>query len=173
MAYPSHLQQPGGAFGEIIGIDFAELTPGLVIEHRPGFLLDWREARSRALLAGDHAPVMVDPEAAAFAGSGQAAISETWLISLLVAATTRAFGRVVANLAWENVAFPALARDGDYVLASSEVLSRRESASRPDQGVVRISTGGACADGRVICRYERTLLVYRDGKGPHAAANYF
>ncbi|MCR6670141.1 MaoC/PaaZ C-terminal domain-containing protein [Devosia ginsengisoli] len=173
MRYPSHQQQSDGALGEIIGIDFAQLQPGLVIEHRPGFLLDWREARARALIAGDHAPVLVDPEAAAFAGEGRAAISETWLVSLLVAATTRAFGRVVANLAWENVAFPALARDSDYVLARSEVLSRRDSASRPSQGIVRVSTSGATADGRILCSYERTLLVYCDHHGPHAEAGYF
>lgn len=173
MHYPSHQQQSNGAFGEIIGIDFVQLQPGLVVEHRPGFLLDWREARARALIAGDHAPVLVDPEAAAFAGDGTAAISETWLVSLLVAATTRAFGRVVANLAWENVAFPAPARDGDYVLARSEVLSCRESASRPSQGIVRVATSGATADGRVLCSYERTLLVYRDHHGPHAEAGYF
>lgn len=173
MHCPSHQQQNDGAFGEVIGIDFVQLQSGLVIEHRPGFLLDWREARARALIVGDHAPVLVDPEAAAFAGGGTAAISETWLVSLLVAATTRAFGRVVANLAWENIAFPAPARDGDYVLARSEILSRRESASRPGQGIVRVSTTGATADGRILCSYERTLLVYRDHRGPHTEAGYF
>ena len=173
MSYPSHLQLSDDTFGEVAGIDFANLNPGLVIEHRPGFLLDWREARARALLAGDHAPVLVDPEAAAFAGGGMATISETWLVSLLVAATTRAFGRVVANLAWEAVTFPDPARDGDYVLARSEVLSRRESVSRPDQGIARVATSGLTADGRTLCRYERTLLVYRDRQGPHVAAGYF
>lgn len=173
MSFPSHLQLSDDTFGEVTGIDLAELHPGLVIEHRPGFLLDWREARARSLLAGDHAPVLVDPEAAAFAGGGMATISETWLVSLLVAATTRAFGRVVANLAWEAITFPDPARDGDYVLARSEVLSRRDSASRPDQGIARVATSGLTADGRTLCRYERTLLVYRDGHGTHAAAGYF
>jgi itaconyl-CoA hydratase len=169
----SHAALGGGRFGEIVGIDYERLEPGLVIEHRPGILLDWREARMRALLAGDHAPVVVDPEAAAFAGGGTPAISETWLVSLVVAATTRAFGRVVANLAWENVAFPAPARDGDYVLIRSSVLSRRESASRGGQGIVRIRTEAEARDGRLVCRYERTLLVYRGDRGPHLAAGYF
>jgi itaconyl-CoA hydratase len=170
---PSHLPIGGNRFAEVVGIDYARLEPGLVIEHRPGFLLDWREARARALLAGDHAPVAVDPAAAAFAGGGGAAISETWLVSLLVAATTRAFGRVVANLAWEDIEFPEAGRDGDYVFARSSVLSRRESASRKGQGIVGVATEGITADGRLVCRFGRKLLVYREGGGPYEAAGYF
>jgi len=171
--YPAYAELASGAFGEVLGIDYAQLAPGLVVEHRPGFLLRWQEARERALIAGDHAPVLVDPRAAAFAGGGRAIISETWLLGLLAAATTRAFGRVVANLAWENVTFPSPARDGDYVSAESKVLSRRESSSRPGQGIVRIATTGSTDDGRTLCSYERTLLVYRDSGGPHTDAGYF
>ncbi len=118
-AHPSHIEVSAGHYMETVGIDLKAMAPGLIVEHRPGFVLTWAEARRRSLISGDRAPAAVDREEAAAAGGGRPAISEPWLVSLLTAATTRAFGRVAANLGWENVRFPFPARDRDRVFAES------------------------------------------------------
>jgi itaconyl-CoA hydratase len=171
--FPSHVAIGETEFVETIGIEFDDFTPGLIVEHRPGFTFSWAEARYRAALAGDHAPVLIDPALAAYAGGGMAAISQAWVVGAFAATTTRAFGRVVANLAWKNVTFAHALHDGDTVFAESEILSKRESKSRPDQGVLSIVTRGLRrSDGAEVCRYERTLLVYRSAEGPHRQAGY-
>ena len=71
----SHIAIGNSEFVETLGLEFDDLEPGLVIEHRPGFLFSWDEARYRAAIAGDHAPVLMDPAVAAHAGGGQAEIS--------------------------------------------------------------------------------------------------
>ncbi|MCG6121941.1 MAG: MaoC family dehydratase [Microvirga sp.] len=171
-AFPAYYPGLEGSLVETIGVEFDDLRVGLVIEHRPGFRFSWNEAHERSRFAGDHAPALLDPAVAAVAGGGEAAISETWLVGAFAAATTRAFGRVVANLAWEKVRFPAAAHDGDVVFAESTILDKRESRSRPDQGVVHVATRGVTRAGVEVCSYERKLLVYRSAQGPHSAAGY-
>jgi itaconyl-CoA hydratase len=171
-AYPSHVEIAPNEFTETIGLEFDALQPGMVIEHRPGFAFSWSESRDRSRIAGDHAPAVIDPAFAAAVGGGHVGIAETWLLTAVTAATTRTFGRVVANLAWEDVHFPRPVRDGEFIFAESTILNRRISKSRPNQGVLSVATRGLTRDGIEVCRYRRTLLVYRSAEGPHKAAGY-
>lgn len=168
----SHIETAPGEFVETIGIEFDDMEEGLVIEHRPGFIFSWQEARRRALIAGDRSPVLIDPVVAAEAGGGEAAIWEAWIVGAFAAATTRAFGRVVANLGWENIIFPAPVRDGDLVFAESTILGKRQSQSRPEQGIVHVLSRGVTREGVEICRFERRFLVYRGAQEPHRRAGY-
>jgi len=170
--HPSHIAIAANEYVETLGLEFDAVEPGLVVEHRPGFIFSWAEARYRAALAGDHSPVLMDPAFATIAGGGMPEISQAWLLGAFAATSTRAFGRVVANLAWENVTFANPIRDGDTVFAESEILGKRSSGSRPDQGILHISTRGATRGGHEVCRYERKLLVYRSAQGPHRTAGY-
>jgi itaconyl-CoA hydratase len=170
--HPSHISIGENEYVETLGLEFDAVEPGLIVEHRPGFVFSWAEARYRAALAGDHSPVLMDPVFAAQAGGGQAEISQAWIVGAFAATTTRAFGRVVANLAWENVTFANPVRDGDMVFAESEILDKRLSKSRPDQGILHVATRGIVRSGHEVCRYERKLLVYRSAQGPHKAAGY-
>jgi itaconyl-CoA hydratase len=45
------------------------------------------------------------------------------------------------------------------------VLEKRESKSRPTQGIVKIRTIGKKADGTVFMTYERSMLVPKRGHG--------
>lgn len=160
MVHPSHVADAQGVLVETVGIEPAAMVPGLVIEHRPGFAFDAAEARARARLAGDHAPVRVDP--AVMQAIGLGAVGTGWIISALTAATTRAFGLVVANLGWEDVRICAPVEDGDVLLAESEILSIRPSGSRPGQAILHVRTRGLKRDGSETARYERRLLtLYR------------
>jgi itaconyl-CoA hydratase len=58
------------------------------------------------------------------------------------------------------------------VFAESEILDKRASKSRPDQGILHVATRGMTRGGHEVCRYERKLLVYRSAQGPHRAAGY-
>ena len=52
---------------------------------------------------------------------------------------------------------------GDTLYAESEVLSKRESSSRPTQGIVAVRTIGKKADGTQFMSFERTVLVPKRG----------
>jgi itaconyl-CoA hydratase len=70
------------------------------------------------------------------------------------------------NLGWDQVRMPAPVFEGDTIYAQTEVLSTRESKSRPHMGIVEIKTTGFKQDGVVVMEFRRTILVYKRGHAP-------
>jgi acyl dehydratase len=56
--------------------------------------------------------------------------------------------------------------EGDTVYAQTEVLSARESKSRPHMGVVEVKTTGFKQDGTVVMTFRRSILVYKRAHVP-------
>ena len=73
--------------------------------------------------------------------------------------------KAIANLGWTDISLTAPVFVGDTIYAESEVLDKRESKSRPTQGIVKIKTIGKKADGTVFMSYERSMLVPKRGHG--------
>jgi acyl dehydratase len=73
--------------------------------------------------------------------------------------------KTVANLGWNDIRLTAPVFAGDTIYAESEVISKRESKSRPTQGIVSVKTTGRKADGTVFMSFERTILVPKIGHG--------
>jgi acyl dehydratase len=71
--------------------------------------------------------------------------------------------KAIANLGMDEVKFTAPVFAGDTIYAESEVLAKRESASRPGQGIVTILTRGFNQDGVMVCTFKRNMLI--PGKG--------
>jgi itaconyl-CoA hydratase len=66
-----------------------------------------------------------------------------------------------ANLAWTDIKIPNPVFAGDTLYAESEVLSLRESASKPNVGIVGLRTRGINQDGKVVMEFLRTFMCYR------------
>lgn len=60
-------------------------------------------------------------------------------------------------------------RPDDTLWAESEVVSARDSGSRPGQGVLTLRDRGVNQRGEVVVEVTRTLLVVRDGLGREEA----
>jgi itaconyl-CoA hydratase len=65
----------------------------------------------------------------------------------------------VANLGWDRIKLTAPVFVGDTIYSESEVLAKRESESRPGQGIVTVRTTGTKADGSAFMTFERSFLV--------------
>ena len=72
----------------------------------------------------------------------------------------------VANLAWDDIKLPNPLFEGDTVYSKSEVLSLRESKSRPEAGIVTVKTTGANQHGTTIITFTRTFMVWKRGHVP-------
>jgi acyl dehydratase len=66
-----------------------------------------------------------------------------------------------ANLGWGDIKLPKPVYAGDTLWAESEVLSVRESRSRPSCGIVGIRTRGMNQKREVVIEFTRTFMVYR------------
>ena len=71
--------------------------------------------------------------------------------------------KAIGNLGWNDVKLVAPVFVGDTIYAESEVMAKRESASRPTQGIVTVHTKGVKADGTVFMSFDRTCLVPKRG----------
>jgi itaconyl-CoA hydratase len=169
--FPAYRQSDSGAFVELTGVAFEDFAIGQVFEHRPGRTITAEECRKHALHALDLSPRNIDAIYNARA-HGRQTVPEVFLLSLVAIMSTKTFGRVVANLGWTNTVLPAPAYVGDTLYAESEILGKRESNSRPDQGIMHVATRGFTERGALVCSYERRFLIYRSGHGPYEAAGY-
>jgi acyl dehydratase len=73
----------------------------------------------------------------------------------------------IANLGWDKIRLRQPVFVGDTLYAESLVLAKRESASRPFAGIVTVRTRGLNQDGHVCIVCERSVMVYRRGRGHH------
>ncbi len=71
----------------------------------------------------------------------------------------------VANLGWNHVRLTTPVFAGDTLYAVTEVVSVRESRSRPGQGIVAVVTRGVNQRDEVVIEFERSFLIARSPLG--------
>ena len=69
-------------------------------------------------------------------------------------------------LGWDYIKLPHPVFPGDTLYSESEVVSTRESNSRPGQGVIKVRTRGLNQDGVVVIEYERSVMVWKKAHAP-------
>jgi acyl dehydratase len=94
---------------------------------------------------------------------GQPLVNSMFTVALLVGMSVleTTHGTAVANLGFEEVAFPAPVFYGDTIHAESEVVAARESKSRPDAGIVTFEHRAYNQDGTLVCSARRNALMSR------------
>jgi itaconyl-CoA hydratase len=90
------------------------------------------------------------------------------VVGLSVADTSE---NAMANLGWDSIAMPKPVFAGDTLWAESEVISKRESASRPHQGIIGIRTRGINQRGETVVEFRRTFMMYRRS-APQATGHF-
>lgn len=81
------------------------------------------------------------------------------VVGLTIADTT--LGTTVGNLGFEEVKFPKPVFAGDTIRAETTVLAKRESKSRPTQGIVTFIHRGINQRGEVVCECRRLALMMK------------
>lgn len=82
------------------------------------------------------------------------------VLGLSVADTSE---NAAANLGWGDIRLPKPVYAGDTLWAESEVLSARESKSRPSCGIVGIRTRGINQRTEVVIEFTRSFLIFKRG----------
>jgi itaconyl-CoA hydratase len=121
------------------------------------------------LLTQNTARVHFDANYAKQTEFGRPLVNSTFTMALVTGQSVNDVSyNVMANLGWDDVRLPNPLFEGDTVYSSSEVLSLRESKSRPQVGIVTVRTTGTNQDGVAVITFTRTVMVYRRGFGPVA-----
>ena len=160
-------------YRETSGLYWEDFETSDVFEHRPGRTVLDVDNTYFTLLTLNIQQVHFDAAYAAKTEWKRMLVDSTFTLALLTGMSVRTVSaKVVANLGWDKVKATHPVFAGDTLYAESTVLSKRESKSRPTQGIVTVATRGINQDGAEVMSFERTMLVYRRGHSPEAAANY-
>lgn len=171
-SFYSHVKVGENVYRERNGVDYEDLEAGMVFQHRPGRTVYQSENALHCLQTLNQAAIHFDEHYASKTEFGKPLIVTTLSLGIIMAMTTKTFGRVVANLGMTDVKMLKPVFGGDTLYSESEVLSKRLSASRPGNGLVTVKTRGTNQHGIIVCEYTRTLLVYLRGHEPYEHAGY-
>ena len=69
-------------------------------------------------------------------------------------------------LGWDQIKLPNPLFAGDTLYSESEVLEKRESASKPQWGIIKVRTRGIQQEGKVVIDYARSVMVWKKAHAP-------
>lgn len=170
---PAYKSVGDNRYRETSGLYYEDFALGDVFEHRPGRTVLDVDNTYFTLLTLNVQPVHFDAAFAAKTEWKKMLVDSTFTLALLTGMSVRTVSaKVVANLGWDKVKATHPIFAGDTLYAESTILSKRDSKSRPTQGIVTVSTRGINQDGKEVMTFERTMLIYKRGHSPDEAAGY-
>ena len=156
-----------------VGRYYEDFAVGDTYEHRPGRTISEADNTWFTLLTMNQHPIHFDAEYAKHTEFGKPLVVSTLTVSILVGMSVADVSqKAIANLGWKEIRLPKPVFIGDTLYAESTVLEKRESKSRPGQGIVTLRTLGKNQRGETVCEFERTILVMKKGSELEERAGY-
>lgn len=148
-----------------VGLYYEDLEEGAVYEHRPGRTITDADNINFSLMTMNQHPAHCDAAYAEKTEFGKPLVNSGLTMAIVLGMTVNEIsGKAIANLGWGEIKLTHPVHPGDTIYAESEVLSKRESKSRPGAGIVTVRTIGKKSTGETFLSFERSVLIQkRDG----------
>lgn len=112
----------------------------------------------------NHHPVHTNIDYASKNQHGRILVVGTLVFSLVVGMTVPDIsGKAIANLGYEGIKHLAPVFIGDTLYAETTILSKRESQSKNDRGIVYVETIGRNQRDEEVISFCRNVLVKKGG----------
>ena len=120
------------------GLYYDEFEVGHVIEHAVHRTATDMDNTLFSCLTHNPQPLHIDHHFAAKSDWGQPLVNSIFTLGLMIglSVSDTTIGTTIANLGMTDVKFPKPVFVGDTLRATTEVVSKRKSKSRPDAGIV-------------------------------------
>lgn len=143
-----------------LGKYFEDFVPGEEIRHELSKTIFESDNNFFCLMTMNHHPVHINSDYAEKNQHGKLLVVGTLVFSLVVGITVPDIsGKAIANLGYEKVLHLAPVFIGDTIYAKTTILSKRESATKKDRGIVYVETVGFNQDGVAVISFRRNILV--------------
>jgi len=153
-------------YRETFGRYFEDFNEGDVYEHRPGKTVTEYDNHMFTLLTLNTHPMHFDAEFAKASEFKKNLVVSPYTLALVIGmSVTDVSQKAIANLGMDEVKFTAPVFAGDTLYAESEVLGKRESKSRPNQGIVTVLTRAHNQRGEQVVTFKRNMLIPKTGYG--------
>ena len=144
---------------------FDQWQVGDKVTHQPSRTVTETDNLLFSAMTHNLQPLHLDAETARASEFGQILVNSTFTFSLAaglsVADTT--LGTLVANLGFDKITTPKPTFIGDTLTCTSEVVEKRESKSRPGQGIVVFRHEMVNQRGEVVLSMLRSSLLRNSG----------
>ncbi len=146
------------------GLWFEEFVVGTVVEHPIRRTVTEADNTFFSALTHNPAALHLDAEYCRTETEyGQRIVNSCLTLSFMVGISVgdTTLGTAVANLGWDDVRFPAPLFHGDTIRIETEIVDKRESRSRPTQGVVTLEHRCFKQDGTLVGICKRSALMHK------------
>ena len=142
---------------------YDDLEVGARFRHSTGRTITEMDNTLFCALTLNTQPLHINADFAAKSEFGQRIANGLFTLGLVVGLSVAELteGTIVANLGYDKIVHPNPVFHGDTIYAETEVLAKRDSASRPECGIVRLRQTGRKQDGTVVLELERSVLFLK------------
>jgi acyl dehydratase len=147
----------------VTGKYFDETQVGMVMRHPITRTVTETDNLLISTLTHNPQPLHLDAEAAAASEFGRILVNSMFTFALMVGLSVgdTSMGTLVANLGFDAVVFPKPVFIGDTLRAETTVLEKRESRSRPTQGIVVYEHRCLNQRGEIVAQCRRSTLIHK------------
>lgn len=147
-----------------MGNYFEDFVVGEVIKHCQSKTIFESDNNLFSMLTMNHHPVHTNIDYCKDNQHGQVLVPGTLVFCLAVHLTVLdVSGKAIANLAYENIDHLHPTFINDTIYSKTEVLSKRESKSKKDRGIIYVETVGYNQDNIDVIRFRRKILIKKKG----------
>lgn len=147
----------------ILGLYFEDFIEGEEIKHSLSKTIFESDNNLFALLTMNHHPVHTNLYYAQKNQHGKILVVGTLVFSIVVGMTVPDIsGKAIANLGYEDVKHLAPVFINDTLYARTKILSKRESSSKKDRGIVYVETIGYNQNGVDVISFRRNVLIKKE-----------
>lgn len=145
------------------GLYYEELIEGAVYDHPYTRTVTEMDNVLFTSLTMNPQPLHLDAEFAGSTEHGGRLVNSLFTVALVGGMIVHdlTFGTTLGNLGYEKIEFPKPVFHGDTIRASSTILRKRESKSRPEAGIVWFEHRGINQRDEIVCRCERSGMMMR------------
>ncbi|VVN97228.1 MaoC family dehydratase [Pseudomonas fluorescens] len=142
---------------------FEQFSVGQVFEHEIRRTVTKADNTWFCAMTYNPAQIHIDDEYCRTTEFGKPLVNSIFTLGLVIGLTVQdtTFGTTVANLGMTDVRFPRPVFADDTIRSVTTVLEKRESKSRPDQGIVTFQHQGFNQDGQVVATCHRQALIHK------------
>ncbi|WP_349627777.1 MaoC family dehydratase [Rhodopseudomonas sp. BR0C11] len=145
------------------GMYFEEFEVGQEFRHALTRTVTEMDNTMFSLLTLNPQPLHIDAHFAEKTEFGQRIFNSLYTLGIMIGMTVydTTLGTTVANLGMTDVTFPKPVFHGDTLRATTKVLSKRESKSRPNAGIVEFEHHALNQNDEIVGRCLRTALMHQ------------
>ena len=145
------------------GLYFEQFEIGQVFQHEIRRTVTDMDNMLFSSLTYNPAAIHIDHEYAKTTEFGKPLMNSIFTLGLVIglAIQDTTLGTTIGNLGMTDTTFPKPVFAGDTIRSETKILEKRESKSRPTQGIVTFEHIGLNQRDEIICRTVRNALMMK------------